>query len=147
MFIPTAPDSSIFLGFFPHSFSLRRPRSCPHFLCSTCLPSFLFSHPPEPNTCVSGEFQERGPGCRRKQSVMSSLLLGTSHSLPACLRPLWRGRATPEIVFLEGGFCYTVFLFRKLGIFLSPLYCAYTHIQTQLGAHSCTRRDRNTLSS
>ncbi len=94
-----------FLHFFPHSFSLRRPRSCPHFFfSSTCLPSFLFSRPPEPNTCVSSEFQERGPGCRRKQPVTSSLPLGRYLTQPACLPLLWRARATPEIEFLEGAF-------------------------------------------
>lgn len=138
---PILPFSS-FPPFLPSFlFFLRRPRSCPHFFFffSTCLPSFLFSRPPEPNTCVSREFQERGPGCRRKQSVTSSLSRGvdTSHSLP----PLWRARTTPEIVFLEGTFAAHS-LFRRLGTFLSVPYCTYTHIQTQLGAHSCTHRHR-----
>lgn len=126
---------------FPHSFSLRRPRSCPHFFFgSTCLPSFLFSRPPEPNTCVSGEFQERGPGCRRKQPVTSSLPLGRYLTQPAFSPLLWRARATPEIVFLEGAFAAHS-VFRKLGTFLSLLYCTHTfkHSWVNTAAHTDTK--------
>lgn len=110
----------------------------------TCLPSFLFSRPPEPNTCVSSEFQERRPGCLRKQSVTSSLPLVSYLTQPACL-PSGEPELPQRLCFWRGLLLHTLSLFRKLGTFLSLLYRTYTHIQTQLGAHSCTHRHRNKL--
>lgn len=88
---------------FPPSSSLCYPRACFHVFCSTCLPGSSFSRPPEPNTCVSSELQEKVAGCRRKQPVTTPLPLRSYLTQPACSPPVWRARVIPDIVFLWEG--------------------------------------------
>lgn len=94
--------SSSFPAPFLPSSSLHRPRSCNHFFgfIPACQVSCTLAHL-SPNTCVSGGFQEKGPGCQRKQAVTRSFLLG-SYLTQACLSasPLEDPALPPETVFL-----------------------------------------------
>ena len=113
-----------------------------HFL--PCLPSFLFSCPPEPNTYMRVRYpteRARTPFVHSLSCVLSSWV-DSSPSIPACLLR-WRTGATPEIWFSGGGFCGTHDLGRWR---LSCLYSTVLpHIKTQLGTSSRTQSVRNSL--
>lgn len=120
------------------------PTILPSLRFLSCLPSFLFSCPPEPNTYVRVGF----PAERARTSFVRSLSwvlsswVDTSPSIPACLLR-WRTGATPQIWFSGGGFCCT----HDLGSWtLSCLYSTILpHIKTQLGTSSRTQSVRNSL--
>lgn len=86
--LPTSsPISSLSISRLPSLLSFLPSLSpSPSLLSPTCSASqqsFHVSHPPEPNYCVSCEFQERGPGSHHSEPVKSSPPLGTTHSVPA----------------------------------------------------------------